>query len=100
MKFFSKVVFLCNLCFVAFIVLRQLGNGSDVTGNKEAIAPLPALEGTLVVLGVASVLINFIFIIVCGIFLLVKKQIPVARWLVWVNLLFLLLQFIYFKLYR
>lgn len=98
MKFFSKVVFLCNLCFVAFVVLRQLEKGRDIAGNKEAVIPLPALEGTLVVLGVASILINFIFIIVCGIFLLVKKQIPVAKWLLWVNLLFLLLQFIYFKL--
>ncbi len=99
MRFFSKITFICNLCFVAFTILHLLEKKRDAVGNKDAIIPLPAVEGTLAVLGLASVIINFIFAILCLLLFILKKQIPVAKWLVWVNLLFLILQFIYFKLY-
>ncbi len=80
-------------------MLNQLEKNPDRLGSKDAIIPLPAVEGTLAILGIASVLINFIFALTCLVFFIVRKKIPVARWLVWVNLLFLILQFIYFKLY-
>lgn len=99
MRFFSKIAFICNLCFITFVVLNQLEKNPDRLGSKDAIIPLPAVEGTLAILGITSVIINFIFAVICLLFFILRKQIPVAKWLVWVNLLFLILQFIYFKLY-
>lgn len=99
MKFFSKITFICNLCFIAFIILREVEKARAVNGNNEALVPLPALQNMLVILGVTAVVINFIFAVTCIVFHLLKKQIPAAKWLVWVNLMFLLFQFIYFKLY-
>lgn len=99
MRFFSKITFICNLCFVAFVIFYHLEKNADSLASKDAIIPLPAVEGTLAILGVASVLINFIFALFILVFKLVKKEHAIARWLVWVNLLFLFIQFIYFKLY-
>lgn len=99
MKFFSKTTFLCNLCFIAFIILQQVEKKHSIAGNKEAIIPLPALQGSLVVLGILAVIINFAFLATCGVLFLLKKNIPVAKWLLWANLLFLLVQIFYFKLY-
>jgi len=82
-----------------FCCVEQAGKNPDTLGSKDAIIPLPAVEGTLAILGIASVLINFIFALTCLFFFIAKKPIPVAKWLVWINLLFLVLQFIYFKLF-
>lgn len=100
MRFFSKIVFLCNLCFAASVILRAMEKDYVSTGSHDAIIPLPALEASLAVLGfIIAIIVNFIFAACCLIFLLLKKQHHVAKWLVWVNLLFLLFQIIYFKLY-
>jgi hypothetical protein len=100
MRFFSKIVFICNICFVAAVILRLVEKDYVSNGNHDAIIPLPALQGTLVVLGfIVAVMLNFIFALCCLIFLLLKKQHNIAKWLVWINLLFLLFQLFYFKLY-
>lgn len=87
------------MCFVAFVVFYHLERNADSAASKDAIIPLPAVEGTLAILGVASVLVNFIFALLILIYRIFRKEHTIAKWLVWVNLLFLLLQFIYFKLY-
>lgn len=100
MRFFSKIVFICNICFALAAVLRIMEQRRELQGNHDAIIPLPPLQGILVTLGFGvAVVINFIFVVCVLIFLLLKKQHHIARWLVWINLLFLLFQFFYFKLY-
>lgn len=99
MRFFSKITFIWNICFVAFVILRRIEQARDIAGNKEAIIPLPALQGTLVILGITAVFINAVFILSCIIVRLFQPQISVAAWMVWVNLLLLVLQIVYFILY-
>lgn len=99
MRFFSKITFLCNLCFLIFVVMNELEKNPETLGSRDAIIPLPAVEGTLAILGLASVLINIVFSLTCLVFVIVKKPVPVAKWLVRINILFLILQFFYFKLY-
>lgn len=99
MRFFSKIVFICNLCFMAFVVLRKLETLQNAKGNHNAVIPLPILQNSLVVLGISAIIINFIFVTLMVVFKLAKKQHHIAKWLVWANFLFLMLQFIYFKLY-
>ena len=100
MRFFSKIVFICNICFLAAVLLRLMEEDYASTGHNESIIPLPALEGLLVILGlIVAVLLNFVFAVTCLIFWIMKKQHNVAKWLVWINLLLLIFQLIYFKLY-
>lgn len=99
MRFFSKITFLCNLCFVVFVIMRILEKQNEVKSGSEAIIPLPVLQNSLVVLGMCAILLSFIFAISVMVYRLQKKPLTIATWLVWVNLLFLLLQVIYFNLY-
>lgn len=99
MRFFSKIVFICNLCFVAAAILRLVEISHNVEGNKDSIIPLPPLQNLLVTLGFSAILLNFIFALLCLAYLLLKRQHNIAKWLVWVNLLFLVFQVIYFNLY-
>jgi|GEM_PF-4704406 len=79
--------------------MNELEKNPDRLGSRDAILPLPAVEGTLAILGIASVFVNIVFATTYLFFLIVRKPVPVAKWLVWVNLLFLICQFFYFKLY-
>jgi len=99
MRFFSKITFIFNCCFVAFVILREVESGRNVKGSHDAVIPLPVVQNSLVVLGVIAIIVSFIFAVCILVFRLVKKQHNIARWLVWTNLLFLLLQVVYFKLY-
>jgi hypothetical protein len=99
MRFFSKIVFICNLCFVAAAILRLVEISHNTEGNKDAIIPLPPVQNVLVTLGFSAVILNFVFAFLCAVYWLLKKQHNIAKWLVWSNLLFLLFQLFYFKLY-
>jgi hypothetical protein len=99
LRFFSKIVFVCNLCFAVSAILRLVEKDHITNGNHDAIIPLPPVQGTLVILGLIAVMLSFIFALLCGMYFLLKKQHNIAKWLVWVNLLFLLFQLFYFKLY-
>ena len=68
-------------------------------GNSNAVIQLPALQSALVILGHCALLLNVFFLLALIICLLRKREHNIARWLVWVNLLFLLFQFFYYKLY-
>lgn len=99
MRFFSKITFLFNCCFVAFVILREVEQGRNIKGSHDAVIPLPVVQNSLVVLGVTAIIFSFIFAVCILVFRLLKKQHNIAGWLVWTNLLFLLIQVIYFKLY-
>ena len=61
MRFFTKLVFICNCCFIAAAVLRLVELAKRSSGNYEPAIQLPALEGTIVVLGYTAILFNSIF---------------------------------------
>lgn len=81
------------------IIFSSIETERKAAGNAEAIIQLPALQSSLVILGYGAFIPNLIFAVLCLVYWLLKKQHTIARWLVWVNLLFLVLQFFYFKLY-
>lgn len=95
MRFFSKVVFICNCCFLLAVVLRWVENANKKKGNFDGAIKLQPLESTIVILGYTAIIFNFIFNIIILIFLLRKKELTVAKWLIWFNFLLLLLQLFY-----
>jgi hypothetical protein len=96
MKFFSKIVFICNLCFVASVVLRLVENTKKKTGSFDGQILLKPLESTLVVLGYGAIFINLFFVLACGYLFAVKKIKQIPLWIVIVNLVFFIIQVYYF----
>jgi hypothetical protein len=96
MKFFSKIVFICNLCFVASVILRLVENAKKKDANFDGLVLLKPLESTLVVLGYSAIIINGLFLVICLFLLAAKKIKQIPQWIVLCNLVFFLLQVYYF----
>jgi hypothetical protein len=111
MRFFSKITFVCNCCFVAAVILRWVENANKQKADFSGAIKLQPLESTLVVLGYGAIFVNLLFLIT---YLVVKfftkkpvivqqqTSIPIAlkqvipRWLIWINFLFFITQIYYF----
>jgi hypothetical protein len=100
MKFFAKIVFIFNICFVGFAILRYIEQAKKITSSTDAIAPLPWLKQTVVLLGWTSIFINLLFCLIAMVFYLSKKSNLLAKWLTIANFIFLLLQIYYFFIYN
>ena len=87
MRFFSRIVLLCNCCFIIAVVLRYIEMVKRTKGNFESAIPLPLLEGTLVILGYGAIMINVIFVCVSFYLLATKKIKLIPRWIVLFNLI-------------
>lgn len=98
MRFFSKIVFICNLCFVASVILRVVENAYRKTGDTNGAVIMQPVVSTLVVLGYGAIIINFVFNFLMLTLLLLKKEIPVTRWFIWINLFLFIIQLYYFFL--
>ncbi len=98
MRFFSRIVFICNCCFIAAVILRWVEIVSKKKGNGNGAIQLQPLESTIVVLGYGAIVVNFFFNIIVLLLLVQKKQPQVAQWQLWFNFLCLLAQVYYFFL--
>jgi hypothetical protein len=96
MRFFAKLIFICNGCFVLAAILRLVENARKKQGSFDGLVQLQPLESTIVVLGYTAIIFNFIFNAIVLVLLLLKKKPAVASWLIWLNFLFLLAQVYYF----
>ncbi len=84
--FLSKAAFICNIFFLACVVLRY----KDITSSQE-------LKGFLIIMGwivapVLSVIVN----LWRANLLLKRRESPVPRWLAAVNMAFFFFQLIFF----
>ena len=96
MRFFSKIVFICNGCFIAAVILRWVENANKKKGNFDGAITLHPLESTLVVLGYGAIIVNFFFNLFVMALLLSKKELLIPKWIIWANFLFFIIQFYYF----
>lgn len=97
MRTFSKVVFICNICFIIAAVIRLIDIGLKKNGGTEALIPLPFVVATIAVLGtVVSFILNIVF---AGVFIVkksLKKLIEIPTFLLYFNLLMLPIEIWYF----
>lgn len=100
MRFFSKLVFICNICFLATIIMRYLETQKRKVGNKDAIIPLQFVEGTLVVLGYVAIILNFVFLLWALGSKAGGKKWSFPLWIFWLNLLIFFLQTYFFFFYQ
>ncbi len=96
MRLFSKIVFICNLCFIVSVILRKVELSYKAKGNTDQIIPLPFVEGTLAVLGELAIVVNVVFFIIALYLLVSKKLKQIPRWIVIFNFTALLAQIYWF----
>jgi hypothetical protein len=97
MRFFSRVVFLCNCCFIIAVILRfvELRTRTKGAGGDLALKFQP-LESTVVVLGYGAIFVNIVYVFLSLYWLGTGKIRSVPRWLLLFNLLLFPLQVYYF----
>jgi len=98
MRFFSKIIFVCNSCFVLSIIFRFVELHSAAKGGTDQAIPLPFVEGALAVLGQLAIVFNLIFCITVLILFLSRKMQQICDWVVIANLIFFIIQVFYFFL--
>ena len=96
MRFFSRLVFICNCCFVAYVVLRFVELANKKNEQFNGAIKIQPLESTIVILGYGAIIVNLIFNLLLLMQLLLKKNSSVPKWLIWFNFLFLIIQVYYF----
>jgi len=95
-RFFSKLVLICNICFIASIILRLVEMLKRSRGDFEAAIQLQPLESTLVVLGYGAIFLNVVFFILSVYFLARGNLKNVTRGVMWFNLILFPVQVWYF----
>ncbi len=98
MRIFSKLVFLCNICFLVAIWLRYVEIGKMSGSDHSHVIPLPYVESILVLLGYGAIYINFIFVIWLSIRTAMRKPVH-PKWLNIFNVLLFVVQLYYFLIY-
>lgn len=68
---------------------------SKKKGYTDGALKLQPVESTIVILGYGAIVINLLFNLIILVLLLMKKDIPLPKWLIWLNFLFLIAQFYY-----
>ena len=96
MKFFSKIVTLCNIAFIVVVVSKLIQFEKSYNGNNNTIQPTNILIGTAAILFVVSIFFSFVFAILILIKRLRKQEINVPSLLVLFNVLMLPIQIWYF----
>jgi len=85
MRFFSKITVFCNACFLVYLVLWYIEKHNDYEGNATQILPLPWLQGTFVILGYTAIIVNLLFLLLTFIFYSLKMNLKIPRWIIIFN---------------
>jgi hypothetical protein len=101
MRTFSKIVFICNICFIIAAVFRIIEFGLKKNGQVEALIPLPAVEGIIAILGfIVSFFLNIVFVSIVSFQKIKKKEIAIPSFLVIFNIAMLPIQIWYFFFFK
>jgi hypothetical protein len=90
MRFFSKFAFICNICFIVFVIMQYLERSNKVNGKMDVAVPLEFLKGSVAVLGVVSLLVNGVFCFFVLVSMVAKSQTKLPRWIIIFNFIALL----------
>ena len=96
MRFFARVVCICNVCFIAAAILRLVEMRASAKGNEGLALKFQPLESTIVILGYGAIFLDFIFIVCCLYWIVTKKINFIPRWVILFNLVIFPIQIYYF----
>jgi hypothetical protein len=87
MRFFSKITVLFNACFLLAVVFWYIEKHKNHDDGTIQILPLPWLEGTFVTLGYTAIIVNVLFLLLTFIFYAFKTEIKIPRWIIIFNII-------------
>ncbi len=87
MRTFSRIAFICNICFIISAILRVVELTKRAHGNNNAAIPLPAVEGTIVILGFIAIFINVVFFLAFLVSKISNKTNSIPKFILWFNIL-------------
>lgn len=87
MRFFSKITVIFNVCFLLYIVLWYIEQRNSYEGKNTHILPLPWLEGSFVILGYTAIIVNVLFLLLAFIFYSFKTAVKIPRWIIIFNII-------------
>lgn len=96
MRFFARIVFICNIAFIASVILRFVEIKNSAKGNANLALKFQPVESTLVVLGYGAIFLNLFFIIFSIYWVAAKKINFIPRWILLFNLVMFPIQVYYF----
>ncbi|MEX1203254.1 MAG: hypothetical protein WEA59_08425 [Ferruginibacter sp.] len=96
MRTFSKIVLLCNSCFVIACILRLVEHYKRKAGNFDGAIPLQPLESMVVILGYGAIFLSAVFAFQMLYFFVIKKENTLPKWIVITNLGMFIVQIWYF----
>ncbi len=94
-SFFSRFAIICNIAFLLFVFFQKMEAHKRVSESSDTVIAVPYFKNIIITLGVAAILVNILMCIVYSILIIIGKQHMIPKWLAIVNLLFLILQFLY-----
>ncbi len=87
MRFFSKITVIFNVCFLLYVVLWYIEQRNSYEGTGTQILPLPWLEGSFVILGYTAIIVNVLFLLLAFIFYSFKTAVKIPRWIIIFNII-------------
>ncbi len=90
MRTFSKLVFICNVCFIIAAILRLFEIWLRKGGNPNAVIPLHSFVATVIVLGLfVSILLDILFAILIVAKKILRQPINISSFILYFNLIML-----------
>ena len=96
MRFFARLVLICNICFIISVILRFVEIKNAAKGNSNLALKFQPLESTFVVLGYGAIFLNLFFFLFYFFWFATKKINFIPRWIVLFNLVIFPIQIYYF----
>jgi len=96
MRFFTKLVVLCNLCFILSVYLRYVTLARTAVGNTNGLIGYQPLESSIIVLGYGAIFINALFLLIALVLWMTGKLQSIANWMLAFNFAIFLFQLYYF----
>jgi hypothetical protein len=87
MRFFSKIAVLFNISFLLYVIFWYIEKYKTYEGKATQAIPLPWLEGTFVILGYTAIIVNLLFLLLAFIFYSFKADIKIPRWIIIFNII-------------
>ncbi len=90
MRFFSKIVFICNICFVVSVLMRYLQAFQQKTNHAAGTVVLQPVMASVAVLGlILAVILNSVFAFIILYRKSIRRPAAVPAFVLWFNLIML-----------
>lgn len=96
MRIFSRLVFICNICFIIAVILRILERSERANAVSEGLAAIQPLENSLIILGYGAIIINLIFVLIAISSTIFRRGLMIPAWITTFNIVLFICQVIYF----